>query len=91
MLFNKLFNETLQQLEFNFKDIPAWAKALNKDWDTLFKAKYYSIKNIKNERKRNASFRKFWPQVISALKDRGYTKYKIIDLGVPEYAFYTNV
>lgn len=90
MQFNILFEETIKQLEFDFRNIPAWAKALGVRWDNEFKNKYYPIKNMPQGKQRDAAFKKFWLRVVGALKSKGLTTQRIKDLGVPEYIFYTH-
>lgn len=87
MQFNCLINEVLQQLELDFRNIPAWARELGDAWDTVFKQRYYPIKNMSKGKQRDAAFKKFWLNVVSTLEVKGVSERKMIDLGVPEYIF----
>ena len=87
MKFNTLINEVLQQLEIDFRNIPAWAKELGDVWGTTFKQRYYPIKNMSKGKQRDAAFKKFWLKVVSTLEVKGVSKRKMIDLGIPEYIF----
>lgn len=87
MKFDNLINEVLQQLELDFRNIPAWAKELGDVWDTVFKQRYYPIKNMSKGKQRDAAFKKFWLKVVSTLGGKGVSERKMIDLGVPEYIF----
>jgi hypothetical protein len=85
--FHKLLYEVYQQLELDFRDIPKWAKCLGNDWDNTYEKRYYPIRNMQKGKQRDAAFKKFWLSVVLNLRDKGYSKYSIIDMGVPEYIF----
>lgn len=91
MQFTILYEETIKQLEFDFRNIPAWARALGTEWDSVFKARYYPIKNMPKGKQRDAAFKKFWLKVVSSLKNKGLDIQRIKDLGIPEYIFYTHM
>lgn len=86
--FNIFLQEVYKQLELDFRNIPKWAKALEGDWDNVFKKKYYPIKNMQKNKQRDAAFKRFWMSVISSLKNKKYTEQQIIDMDVPEYMFH---
>lgn len=90
MQFDILFEETIKQLEFDFRNIPAWAKALGKMWENEFRDRYYPIKNMPKGKQRDVAFRKFWTKVINTLKNKSLNVQKIKDLGIPEYMFFTH-
>jgi hypothetical protein len=90
MQFDILFEETIKQLEFDFRNIPAWARALGSMWENVFRDRYYPIKNMSKSKQRDAAFRKFWTKVINTLKTKGLNTQKIKELGVPEYMFFTH-
>jgi hypothetical protein len=87
MKFDTYYESMMNQLEFDFRDIPEWAKKLESNWDNKFSKKYFSIKNMEIGSRRNAAFRKFWKSVIEILKGKGLSNSRLIDLGIPEYMF----
>lgn len=86
--FNLFLQEVYKQIEFDFRNIPKWAKALESDWDDNFKKKYYPIKNMQKNKQRNAAFKRFWTSVIANLKNKKYTDQQLVDMGVPEYTLH---
>lgn len=85
MKFKEFYESMMNQLEFDFRNIPSWAKILGSDWDTKFKNSYYSIKNMQKSSRRDAAFKKFWTAIIKVLKGKGLSNSRLIALGIPEY------
>jgi len=87
MKFDSFYESMMQQLEFDFRNVPLWAKELGSDWDAKFSNKYYSIKNMEKGSRRDAAFRKFWKTIVNILKGKGLSNSRLIALGIPEYIF----
>lgn len=87
MKFDAFYESMMNQLEFDFRNIPLWAKQLGSVWDDKIKNSYYSIKNMQKGVRRDAAFKKFWKSVIQILKGKGLSNSRLIALGIPEYMF----
>jgi hypothetical protein len=87
MKFEVFYESMMNQLEFDFRKIPLWAKQLGDDWDTKYSKTYYSIRNMQKGARRDGAFRKFWTTIIKILKGKGLSNSRLIALGIPEYMF----
>jgi len=87
MKFDTFYESMMNQLEFDFRNIPLWAKKLESNWDDKLRNTYYSIKNMQKGSRRDAAFKKFWVVIIKLLKGKGLSNSRLIALGIPEYMF----